>query len=201
MNHLLNFYLKYKKIVLSVSIILFFIFFLLPLCTIRTTRIGSPYTKKEDVALYIMQHHELPPNYITKEGFTYLQEHGLKYGGYIIGGDSYFETWKIKDDGISSNTKLKECDIVDDQYGIPNHRGALRLVYTCNTKNVRVFFTSDHYNSFTELSKFELQLTSNVLWIIFAIYVVLMAVFYVLIFVANKKHKSDALSYGSVNND
>ena len=132
----------------------------------------------------------MPPNYITKDGYKYLYDNGISYSGYIIGGDSHFNDGKLNDNGVSSQTKLKECDIADNQYNIANHRGTLRLVYTCNRKNVRVFFTSDHYNSYTELSHFKLQLTSNIFWIIFAIYGLLVLVFYILVFVADKQNKS-----------
>lgn len=66
------------------------------------------------------------------------------------------------------NTSLKERDVYSDSYTISN-RGEYRLVYTSNTNNVRVFYTTTHYESCTELTSFNLNLTSNIFNISFAL--------------------------------
>ena len=81
---------------------------------------------------------------------------------------------------------LKECDIVTIDYSL-NNRGTNRLVYTCNSKDVRVFYTVDHYDNYIEITKFELQHTRNICWIIFFSYSVLVVTSYVGISVAKKK--------------
>ena len=188
MKGFLAFYNKHKKIIVLISIILLVILFILPLVTKRYMKINSSYTSKEDVALYVMQYHELPPNYITKDGLNYLKNHNMKYDNYIIGGDTHINTNELIDKGIRKDTALKECDVKGNVYDLKNnHRGSLRLVYTCNVKNVRVFYTIDHYENFVELSKFKLQLTSNIFWIIFSIYTVVFIGFYITIFIVKKK--------------
>ena len=181
------FFIKHKKIILIGTLISFFILLLLPICTIRTMKINSPYTQKEDVALYLMQYHELPPNYITHYGYKYMRDNKIPFDNYIIGGDTHYNDGKLCENGISKETQLKECDIINNDYSLNKSRGKLRLVYTCNTNNIRVFYTTDHYNSYEELSKFKLQLTSNVFWIIFGIYCFVASVFYCFVIVGKKQ--------------
>jgi hypothetical protein len=51
------------------------------------------------------------------------------------------------------------------------------LVYTTNTRNVRVFYTEDHYTTFTEITTFHLQLTRNIFWMIFGTYSIALITF------------------------
>lgn len=188
MKNFIRFYENNKKKFLLITILLLVILFLMPFITTKRTKINSSYTKAEDVALYIMQHHELPPNYITYYGYDYIKKHNIAIDyDTIIGGDTHInDEGKLMSFGISKNSKLKECDIKVNNYTLTN-RGSYRLVYTCNTKNIRIFYTNDHYENFIELTYFNLQLTRNIFWIIFACYLLICAIFYIIIGLLRKK--------------
>lgn len=188
-----GFYFKKQKHVIGISVILFIIFLLMPFITTRRMDLNTPYTDKEDVALYVIQHHELPPNYITKSGLEYAKKKGIFYSDNVIGGDTFFNDGKLKKYGVGKEEKLKESDIVGYGYRVDGTRGEERLVYTCNTENVRVFYTSDHYKSFEEMTHFRLQLTRNIFWIIFGVYALLFISFYVLVtvFIKGKELRNE----------
>ena len=107
------------------------------------------YTSKEDVALYIHLYGCLPSNFITKSEARKL---GWKSGsvekyapGKCIGGDRFgnYEGLLPKATGRT----YYECDI-GTLYSTSGSRGSKRLVYT---KTGIVYYTSDHYRSFTRL--------------------------------------------------
>lgn len=184
MKAIRDFYSKHKKLILSITICLLLLLFLMPFLTTKRVHLHTNYTDKEDVALYIKKYHELPPNYITKAGYSYLKQHPSYKQDvpYVIGGDSFFQTYKLESFGVSSDTRLKECDIAVDPSYTPEsgQRGYYRFVYTCNEKHPRVFYsyTENEYNDFIELTSFKLQLPRNIFWIIFGVYAGLFAVFY-----------------------
>lgn len=100
------------------------------------------YTSKNDVALYIHLYHRLPGNYITKS------QGDRQYGDYHniptsmnIGGDVFKNREKL----LPSGYTYYECDI-GTRGG--SNRGARRIVFT--TSGI-VYYTSDHYKSFTRL--------------------------------------------------
>lgn len=104
------------------------------------------YTKKEDVALYLWTYHRLPLNFITKSEARKL---GWQSGsvekykpGFAIGGDSFGNYEGLLPRGKS----YIECDI--DTVG-KSSRGACRLVYA--TDFSAIYYTDDHYESFTLL--------------------------------------------------
>ena len=92
------------------------------------------YDSKEDVALYIHVYGKLPKNYVTKS--QYNKEKNL-----CVGGDRFYN----KEGLLPNGETYYECDI--DTYGITS-RGAKRLVWT---KSGIVYYTGDHYESFTKL--------------------------------------------------
>ena len=92
------------------------------------------YDSKEDVALYIHIYGKLPKNYVTKS-----QYNKDKY--LCVGGDRFYN----KEGLLPGGEIYYECDI--DTYGITS-RGAKRLVWT---KSGIVYYTGDHYESFTKL--------------------------------------------------
>lgn len=105
------------------------------------------YTSKEDVALYIHLYGCLPSNFITKSEARKL---GWKSGsvekyapGKCIGGDRFgnYEGLLPKATGRT----YYECDI--DTLG-GKSRGAKRIVFS---NDGLVYYTSDHYASFTLL--------------------------------------------------
>ena len=102
------------------------------------------YTTKEDVALYIYTYGELPSNFITKKEAKAL---GWSSGslepyapGKCIGGD-YFGNYE----GVLPEGKYHECDI--DTLGAKS-RGAKRIVFS---DDGRIYYTEDHYETFTLL--------------------------------------------------
>lgn len=179
MTMLTDFYEKHRKKFLTTTILLLIVLFCLPFITTKRTKLGKAYTEKNDVALYVMQHHELPPNYITKYGSDYLKDHSLSRDGYIVGGDTHVNLGELENKGVK-DARLKECDVAGANYSITN-RGTKRLVYTCNTKNVRVFYTNDHYKNFSELTEFKLQLPRNICRIVFGVYTTTFVIFYCVI--------------------
>lgn len=105
------------------------------------------YTSKEDVALYIHLYGCLPSNFITKSEARKL---GWKSGsvekyapGKCIGGDRFgnYEGLLPK----AAGRTYYECDI--DTLG-GKSRGAKRIVFSSDGL---VYYTSDHYASFTLL--------------------------------------------------
>lgn len=109
--------------------------------TTRPTNSGSAtidedgiYDSKEDVALYIHIYGKLPKNYVTKS--QYNKEKNL-----CVGGDRFYN----KEGRLPSGEIYYECDI--DTYGITS-RGAKRIVWT---KSGIVYYTGDHYETFTKL--------------------------------------------------
>lgn len=193
MKKIIEFYDKVKNKFIFITIIILIILFIMPFITTRKMDIGSAYTRKEDVALYIIQHHELPPNYITNYGITYAGNHNINIDYCIMGGDTHFNTEQLKEFGVGKSANLKECDIAGQYYDINNHRGGERLVYTCNTGKVRVFYTYNHYKSFEEVSLFHLQLTRNVFWIIFGVYSILFVAFYIIVHYIKKADAQKSL--------
>ena len=100
---------------------------------------------KEEVSLYIHLHGKLPPNYITKSQARKL---GWRSGsveryapGKCIGGDRFMNREGL----LPAGHTYYECDI--DTLGASG-RGAKRLVYSSDGL---IYYTSDHYASFTLL--------------------------------------------------
>ena len=113
-----------------------------PAATREVARDGE-YTSKDDVARYIKQFGSLPRNFITKSQARALGWRGGPLESYApgksIGGDRFgnYERRLPPD-------SYRECDI--DTRGKP--RGAKRLVFTSGR---RVYYTDDHYKTFTEV--------------------------------------------------
>ena len=108
---------------------------------------NGSYDSKEDVALYLHLYGKLPPNYITK---TEARKLGWSGGGLeryapgkCIGGDKFSNR-----EGLlpkASGRVYYECDI--GTIGASS-RGARRIVYS---NDGLIYYTSDHYESFTLL--------------------------------------------------
>lgn len=108
---------------------------------------NGSYDDKENVALYIHTYGKLPPNYITK---AEAQDLGWEGGsverfapGKCMGGMKFgnYEGLLPKKNG----RQYYECDI--DTLG-ESSRGAKRIVYS---NDGLVYYTDDHYESFTLL--------------------------------------------------
>ena len=105
------------------------------------------YTTKDDVALYINQYGHLPDNFITKKEAQSLGWQGGSLEHYAPGksiGGSHFGNYE----GILPEAKGRsytECDI--DTMGASS-RGAKRIVFS---NDGLIYYTDDHYESFTLL--------------------------------------------------
>ena len=106
------------------------------------------YTDKDHVALYLHLYQKLPANYISKtkaKKAGWDAEKGNLWNvcpGKSIGGGTFYN-----DDGFlpeKSGRTWKECDI--DYAG--GYRGAKRI---CYSNDGLIFYTDDHYQSFTQL--------------------------------------------------
>ncbi len=108
---------------------------------------GGVYTTAEDLALYLHTYGHLPANFITK---AEAEKAGWPGGslepycpGMCIGGDRFGNR-----EGLLPNAPGRvwyECDV--NTLGA-SKRGAERLVFS---NDGLVYYTSDHYESFTQL--------------------------------------------------
>lgn len=103
------------------------------------------YSSKEDVALYIHLYDKLPSNFITKRQAQQLGWSGGSLEQYApekcIGGN-YFGNYEGSLPSKNGRT-YTECDI--DTLGASS-RGAKRIVFS---NDGLIYYTSDHYDSFT----------------------------------------------------
>ena len=103
------------------------------------------YTSPEDVALYIHTFGHLPDNYITKNeardlGWDSSQGNLWDVApGKSIGGDRFGNY-----EGLLPEGNYRECDVNYEG----GYRGAERLIYS---QDGSVYYTNDHYKSFTQL--------------------------------------------------
>ncbi len=106
------------------------------------------YTDKDHVALYLHLYQKLPVNYVSKtkaKKAGWDAEKGNLWDvcpGKSIGGGTFYN-----DDGLlpeKSRRTWKECDI--DYAG--GYRGEKRI---CYSNDGLIFYTDDHYQSFTQL--------------------------------------------------
>ena len=108
------------------------------------------YTSPDEVALYISLYGKLPSNYIPKDDARALGWDSSKGNlwdvapGKSIGGDRFgnYEGLLPK----ASGRKYYECDV---NYG-GGYRGAERIVFS---NDGLVYYTSDHYETFTLMYK------------------------------------------------
>ena len=109
---------------------------------------GGSYSSKEDVSLYLHLYGELPVNYLTKEEARALGWDSSKGNlwevapGKSIGGDRFYNNEELLP--TAQERKYFECD-VNYQGGF---RGAERIIYS---DDGLIYYTEDHYKSFTQL--------------------------------------------------
>ena len=106
---------------------------------------NGEYTSPEDVAEYLHTYGKLPGNFLTKNdarGLGWDSSKGNLWDvapGKSIGGD-YFGNYE----GLLPEGRYRECDV---NYA-GGYRGAERLIYG---EDGSVWYTNDHYQSFTQL--------------------------------------------------
>lgn len=109
---------------------------------------GSSYTSKEEVATYLHEYGELPPNFISKtkakkagwvpsEGNLEEVCPGMSIGGSVF----YNDDGKLPD---AEGRTWHECDI-DYDGGM---RGPERIVWSTDGL---IYYTPDHYETFEQL--------------------------------------------------
>ena len=175
------------KIYVSIYAGIFLFLLILMFSLKENVRRDKTYTNKKDVALYIKKYHELPQNYITKDGKDYFYDHNVSLTNYIVGGDTHYNDGKLSIYNVDNNTMLKECDIYFDGYKCNGNRGSNRLVYETNKSNPKVFFTSDHYASYDEITMLELMPAYYVFLAILIVYCISGAVFFSIIYIPKIK--------------
>lgn len=108
---------------------------------------GEYYYDLVNVVLYLEVYGELPPNYITKAEARELGWEGGSVENYVegaaIGGDHFGNREGLLPE--ANGRSYTECDIDTNGYG---SRGSRRLVFS---NDGLYFYTSDHYESFSEV--------------------------------------------------
>ena len=108
------------------------------------------YTTAEDVCAYLLQYGRLPANFITKKQAQALGWEGGSLEkiapGKCIGGD-YFGNYEGKLPKVKGR-KYYECDC----WYTEGKRSQYRIIYS---NDGHVWYTEDHYNTFTEMSPSE----------------------------------------------
>ena len=107
---------------------------------------GEYYYTVDDVAYYLAQFDELPPNYMTKkeaESLGWISSEGNLWEvapGACIGGDRFGNYEKL----LPADGSYTECDVNYDG----GFRGGERLVFDTDGN---IWYTADHYTSFDQL--------------------------------------------------
>lgn len=108
---------------------------------------GEVYTDPDEVALYLHDFEELPPNFVTKkqagqQGWDAGEDLSEILPGCSIGGDKFGNLEGLLPE--KSGRQYYECDV--NYTG--GHRGAERLVFSSDGL---IYYTEDHYESYTQL--------------------------------------------------
>lgn len=108
---------------------------------------GEDYDSRDEVCAYLVQFHELPPNFMTKKE---ARREGWEYGalnqvleGMSIGGDYFGNYQEVLP--VVKGRSYYECDI---DTGSARSRGAKRIIYS---DDWNIYYTDDHYETFTLL--------------------------------------------------
>ena len=108
----------------------------------------GPITEPQAIADYLFAHGELPPNFITKEEAKALGwDSAVNYlsdvaPGKSIGGDRFGNYEGLLPRGKGLTYREADCHYTGGK------RGAERIIWSSDG---RVWYTDDHYQTFTEL--------------------------------------------------
>ena len=182
-------FIKRWKIYISIILGIFILLLILLFATKEDVRRDKTYVGKNDVALYIKKYHELPKNYLTKFGKDYYYNKNVNLSSYLVGGDTFYNDGKLKSFDVDNDRMLKECDIYFDGYSCTSNRGKYRLVYETNKGDARIFYTDDHYDSFDEITLFNLMPRYITFIIILVVYSISCFVFLLCIYAPNIKKR------------
>ena len=125
----------------------------LPTATVQAQDVrAGPVIEPQAIADYLFAHGELPENFITKAEAKKLGWDSAKNDlsdvapGYSIGGDRFGNRERLLPE--ASGRTWYECDV---NYA-GGYRGAERVLYSSDGL---IYYTDDHYESFTPLYEFE----------------------------------------------
>lgn len=109
---------------------------------------GKTYSSKEDVAAYLHQFGELPPNYLTKKeaeqrGWDNAEGNLWEVTDHMSIGGDHFGNFE----GLLPEKKGRTYSEADIDYD-GGYRGAKRLIYS---NDGLIFYTDDHYETFERL--------------------------------------------------
>ncbi len=147
-----------------------FFFLIISISTRINVHEGEIYYSKNEVSLYVLRYGELPGNFITKNEATsvFSTYYTAIENGFNIGGDTFGYYGTIT--SMTSTVSLKECDIYRNRDTVidQQNRGKYRLVYSSDGNEV--FYTRDHYVSFSQITNGNIQSTSTIFWLVFIFY-------------------------------
>lgn len=141
--------------------ILSILFLILAVCLKVEVRENKTYEDRDHLAMYIIEYRHLPNNYILKEENPYLTRKEAVQNGVSFGGDVF--EYRDEITKYTKNTDLREADYYLDR---EKGRDAGRFIYTASGK-FELFYTTDHYDSFTRITAFKINFASNVMWFFF----------------------------------
>jgi len=154
---------------------------------------NGEYHDKNHVALYLFTYHELPNNYTEKYGSTQPTN-----GDYIGGQTHRYENDITR---YTSYTDLRECDV--DYPTDTNKRGLNRLVYSVGCEEI--YYTNNHYGqnkkhdndpSFYKLTKFGINVFSNIMFIFASIMTMLHIAYYIYVIKKGNDEEKDNIKKG-----
>ena len=136
---------------------------------------SKTYTKRNDIAMYIIKYRHLPSNYILKEDNPYTTTVNALENGYAFGGDMFRYEGYITE--YTKNKDLKEADYYPDLDATiaSGKRGKYRFVYT-NSGKFEIYYSENHYGqspnydgepAFIKITAFKINIFSNIMWICF----------------------------------
>lgn len=167
----------------TIYLFLISVLFVCALSTRTYVHQGGSYHDKNHVSLYLYTYKELPSNYIRKEQAD--DSSCQPDDGTYIGGDTFYYSGPIKQ--YTSNTNLREADI--DYPSNKTERGTKRLVYAVNCSEV--FYTNDHYKSFTKVTRWSINGASNVFWIFFGTTITIGMAYSVFCIIKSKEERNN----------
>lgn len=193
LNNISNFLSKNLKVIACTLGISVLVTSALSSVTYISSDIEKHYYSKNDVARYIYQHNSLPSNFVTEKGrynspLNISDTKSMMTLGYNQGGDEYWN----KEGILSDKYTYKEADIYSDRDYY--YRGSERLVYTTNSKEIVIYYTSDHYESFDKITEFQLQPASTIFSILEKLTIFISIGYFIFIIIVKKEQVTKILN-------
>jgi len=196
-----NLFTKKSRMIIYCLFGLCFFCFFLSILTLKSVGENKCYYERDEIALYIYKYGKLPKNFITKDcryDDYYIGTYQNCFeNGYNIGGDNFRYEGSITK--VTGLTSLKECDYYPNRQEVidSNNRGTYRLVYSAYD-GIEVFYTEDHYQTYNKLTKFSINIVSNIFKILSAIFFIGDVVYVVLLFKPKVVTNKDKENYEEI---